>query len=232
MKNNFLIFALLLISSIQIKAQYNYNVIPIMDSFRILEMTEKDINMTLSEVDIEGTPYLDDEFIKGTVYTTSKQKIIDIPVRYNIYNDNLEFKSPEAKILAVSKPETLELIDFGKYKMKHTSYIDTKQTRYSFLILQEEGKATLFAKPEVFFQEGVKGDGIRPSKAAEFIRKPDSYYISIDNKPAAKIDNKKDLINVLSEHQEEISEFLKQNKVKNITKDAQLQAIVKYYNSL
>ena len=114
MKNNFLIFALLLISSIQIKAQYNYNVIPIMDSFRILEMTEKDINITLSEVDIEGTPYLDDEFIKGTVYTTSKQKIIDIPVRYNIYNDNLEFKSPEAKILAVSKPETLELIDFGK----------------------------------------------------------------------------------------------------------------------
>ena len=84
----------------------------------------------------------------------------------------------------------------------------------------------------MFFQEGVKGDGIRPSKAAEFIRKPDSFYISIDNKPAAKIDNKKDLINVLSEHQEEISEFLKQNKVKNITKDGQLQVIVKYYNSL
>lgn len=232
MKKDFFILIFLLIFSIQIKAQYNYNVIPTMDYFRIVEMTEKDLNIILTEQDIEGSPYLENEFVNGIVYTTSKQKIIDIPVRYNIYNDNLEFKTPENKILAISNPETLELIDFGSYKMKHTSYIDKKQTRYSFLILQEEGKATLYAKPEVFFQEEIKGDGIKPSKPAIFVSKPDSHYISVDNKPAVKVDNKKALFNILSGHHEEVALFLKDNKVKNITKDDQLRVIVTYYNSL
>ncbi|MBO3100228.1 hypothetical protein [Gelidibacter pelagius] len=232
MKRKFFILIILLIVSIQVKGQYNYNVIPTMDYFRIVEMTEKDLTIILSELDIEGSPYLEENFTNGTIYTTSKQKIIDIPVRYNIYSDNLEFKTPEAKILAISNPETLELIDFGKYKMEYISYVNKKQIKSSFFKIVEEGNATLYAKPEVFFQEEVKGDGIRPSRSAKFIPKSDLYYISIDNKPAVKIESKKDLINVLSDQQKEILLFLKENKVKNITKDDQLQRIVKYYNSL
>lgn len=232
MNNNFFILIILLISWIQVKGQYNYDIIPTLDYFRIVEMTEKDLTVTLSELDIEGSPYLEENFINGIVYTTAKQKIVDIPIRYNIYNENLEFKTPESKILAVSNPETLELIDFGTYKMRYISYVNKKQIKSSFCKIQEEGKATLYAKPEVFFQEAVKGDGIRPSRAAIFIPKPDSYYISIANKPAVKIERKKDLINVFSDHQKKILLFLKENKVKNITKDGQLQRIVKFYNSL
>lgn len=232
MNKNFFILILFLIFSIQVKGQYNYNVIPTMDYFRIVEMTEKDLTIILSELDIEGSPYLEEKFTNGIIYTTAKQKIMDIPVRYNIYSDNLEFKTPEKKILAISNPETLELIDFGKYKMGYISYVDKKRIESSFFKIQEEGKATLYVKPVVFFQEEVKGDGIRPSRAAQFIPKPDLYYISIDNKPAVKIERKKDLINVFSDHQKEILLFLKENKVKNITKDGQLQRIVKFYNSL
>lgn len=203
-----------------------------MDYFRLIEMTEKDSKIVLSERDIEGSPYLEKEFTNSIVYTTAKQKIIDIAVRYNIYNDNLEFKSPEAKILALTNPETVELIDFGKYKMGYVSYVNKKRIKSSFFKIEEEGKATLYAKPEVFFQEEVKGDGIRPPRAAKFIPKSDSYYVSIDNKPAVKIDSNKDLIKVLSDHQEKVLLFLKAHKVKNVTKDDQLKIIVKYYNSL
>ena len=232
MKNRFFILILLLISSIQVKGQYNYNVIPTMDYFRMIEMTEKDLTIILSELDIIGSPYLEEKFSNGIIYTTSKQKIIDIPVRYNIYSDNIEFKTPEDKILAISNPETLELIDFGKYKMGYVSYANKKRIASTFFKILEEGKATLYAKPEVYFQEEVKGDGIRPSRGAEFIPKPDVYYIAINNKPAVKIESKKDLVTIMSDHHEKILLFLKENKVKNIMKDDQLRRIVNYYNSL
>lgn len=183
MKTSTFILAFLFLFSIQVKAQYNYNVIPIMDYFRVIEMTEKDITVVLTEKDIEGSPYLEDTFTKGVVYTTSKQKIMDVPVRYNIYNDYMEFKTPENKILVISNPETIELIDFGRYKMSYITYINKKRPATSFCKILVEGKATLFAKPEVFFQEKIKGDGIRPTRPANFIHKPDIYYIGINNQP-------------------------------------------------
>ena len=52
-----------------------------------------------------------DEFITGTIFTTSKTQYVNMSLRYNIYNDQLEFKTPEDKILVMAAPEIIEKIE-------------------------------------------------------------------------------------------------------------------------
>lgn len=231
MKTTLLTFCFSLFLIVGVKAQYNYEAIPIMDYFRLEQMTEESLYKTLNEKDIKGSPFLEDEFRAGTIYTTSKQMVVDIPMRYNIYNDDLEFKTPENKIMAVAHPETIELADFGEYKMAYREYKNSGNVQSSFFQVIEEGNATLLLKLDVFYQREEQGDGIKPNKPAQFVRKSDVAYISVDGYPAEKVSSKKDLEVILAPHSKEVEKFIKTNKIK-ASKNSDLQELVKYYNTL
>lgn len=227
----FTILTVLLFSNIVFAQYLDYHTVTLMEYVRINHETSEQEPTILTGASIKGSPYLNDEFIKGTVYTTSKNKIADIELRYNIYNDDLEFKTPDDLTLAVNEPETIKLADFGDYKMTYKSYTNGKKTNSAFFKILEEGKVSLFAKPDVFFQKEVEGDGIKPGKPAQFVQKSDNYYISIGENTATKVGSKKDILNLMEDHSKEISAYLKQNKVK-LSKSEQLQQLVQYYNSL
>lgn len=212
-------------------AQYNYTAIPVMDYFRIEQMTEKSLSQIHTENDIEGSPYLNDTFCNGTVYTTSRQKIVDIELRYNIYNDDLEFKTPDGKILAIDKPENIERAAFCDYQMVYLPYLNRNNKNMAFLKVIEEGRLSLYAKPDLFYQKEQKGDGIRADKPAKFVKKSDILFLKTDNKFAEEIGNKKDIISVVPDHKKEIKAYIKQHKIKP-SKVNDLQKLVKYYNSL
>jgi len=231
MKTSALTIFLLLTTVVITLAQYNYTAIPLMDYFRVEQMTEETLTVTLTQDNIQGSPYLEDEFITGTVFTTSKKKIENVLLRYNIYNDDLEFKTPNNKILAIDNPKSIELADFGDYQMVYQKYLSGKKIHSAFFKILEEGNATLFAKPDVYFQKEVKGDGIKADKPAKFVQKSDIFYITIGDAPAKKMVNKKDLIAVFENHSKEVSAYIKKNKIK-VSKSKQLQQLVKYYNSL
>lgn len=209
----------------------NYTAAPLMDLFRLEQMTEEAVNVTLTEKNISGSPYLENTFRSGTVYTTAKKKFENVLLRYNIYNDDLEFETPNKIILAIDDPEIIELADFGDYKMTYLSYTNGSKTSTAFFKIVEEGKASLYAKPEVFYQKGQESNGIKPAKPAQFVSKPDSYFIQIGTNTAKKVGSKKDLLALFADRQNKIATYIKKNKVK-VNKADQLQGLVKYYNSL
>lgn len=209
----------------------SYTAAPLMDLFRMEQMTEESVNQTLTEQNISGSPYLEDEFTTGTVYTSDKKKFENVLLRYNIYNDDLEFQTPNKRVLAMDKPETIELADFGQYKMTYLSYASGNKQNKGFFKILQEGKASLYAKPDVLFQKAVESDGIKPEKPAMFVSKPDIYFIRIGTNPAQKVGNKKELAALLGDHKSEIATYIKKNKVK-VNKADQLKKLLNYYNSL
>ena len=233
MKTKILSFTTFILVGLSAAAQYtyNYNAIPVMDYFRIEQMTEEKLTKVLTEENIEGSPYLEKEFRTGAIYTTSKQKVVDIEIRYNIYNDDLEFKNPDNQIMAINDPGTIELADFGAYQMSYLPYETGGKVKNAFFKIIEKGTASLYAKPDVFFQKEEQGDGIKPGKPAQFISKPDVYYISVDEQPAIKISRKKDLLNVFQQHENAMASFIKKNNIKPSDVD-QLRELVQFYNTL
>lgn len=185
----------------------------------------------LTNADIEGSPYLNDDFIKGTIFTTTKLRYENIPLNYNIYNDNLEFRSPDDQILAMSTPEIVQKAVFGNIEMEYIPFISAKKTKRGFFLTKEEGFATLYARPQLIFKQPTKPTAYKKAEPARFINKPNIYYIRIGQEAALKVVSKKDIISIFPDHKKEIETFIKKNKVK-ITKEESLKKLVLYYNSL
>jgi hypothetical protein len=63
---------------------------------------------------IEGSPYLNDDFIDGTIYYDKKYKIDKVPLRLNLYNGDMEFKEKNTT-MAIADPSRINKIVMGAY---------------------------------------------------------------------------------------------------------------------
>jgi hypothetical protein len=200
------------------------------DLFNTSKMLRGDLNKTLSGNDIEGSPYLANEFINGNVYTTSGTKYVDVPLRYNIYNDNIEFDTGNG-VQALAAPEIVDRVEFGGFTMVYVPYSITKKIRRGFFILEEEGKASLLIKPEVAFVKATKPGAYKEAEPAKFDKRPDSYYIRVGMAEAKIISGKNDIVEIFPDNRDKIEAFIKKNKIK-YRKAEDLKQLVQYYNSL
>lgn len=190
-----------------------------------------DISKFLTEANITGSPYLNDEFIEGSVFTTSKTQYVGVPLRYNIYNDQIEFQLGENPVQALAAPETIELIQYGDYTFEYAPFTNAKKIKRGFFIIEEKGNATLYAKPQVVFENAKEPAAYQDAVPARFLKRPDENYIRVGKEPAILISKKKDLEEVFPDHREEIADFIRKNKVK-INDHESLKGLVQFYNSL
>lgn len=213
-------------------AQTNYQLAQTLDFFKLYKAQSGDAKRVFTENDIEGSPYLNDDFILGSVFTLDKVQYEDIPLRFNIYNDNLEFKTPEDQILALSHPERVEKAVFGEYTLRYVPYyITKKKVKRGFLKLLQEGHVSLYAKADVVYQQPKEAAAYADAEPAKFLSRMDVYYLKIGNDAAQKVNSKKELLAAFPSHSDEIIRFAKKNKVKFNNVES-LKILVEYYNTL
>jgi hypothetical protein len=211
--------------------QLNYEIREAVDFYRSNKFIDGSMKSELTEKDIKGSPYLNDEFVNGTIFTVQMLKYSDIPLRFNIYNDDLEFKTPTGEVMALSAPEIVEKAEFGNMQMVYSPYSQTNKIKKGFFVVLEQGKASLYAKPGILFQEPTEPAAYKDAEPAKFVRKADEYYIRIGTEQAILISNKKDLIAVFPDNRDKIESFVNKNKIKT-NKPESLKEVVKYYNSI
>jgi hypothetical protein len=185
----------------------------------------------LTEANINGSPFLNDEFIEGSLFTTSKTQYVGVPLRYNIYNDQIEFQLGDAPVQALAAPETIEMIQYGDFIFEYVPFTNVKKIRRGFFIVEEKGNATLYSKPQVIFENAKEPAAYQDAVPARFLKRPDEYYIRVGKEPAMLISKKKDLEEAFPDHKNDISGFIRKNKVKPNNPES-LKELVQFYNSL
>jgi hypothetical protein len=212
-------------------AQFDYEISSSMEFYRNTKLASGDFKQVLESEDIKGSPYLNDEFILGTVFTTSKYQFVDIPLRYNIYNGDLEFRTNENEILAMSTPEIIERVEFGEYKMVYIPYELNKKIKRGFFKVIKTGEVSLYASPQIIYQQPEEPGVYKDAKPAKFVSQPDEFYLRNKNEAAVEVSNKKEVLAFFPSHQKELEAFIKKNKIKT-NKEDDLTKLVEYYNSL
>ena len=218
--------AVLMISSVMLSAQTRPAIITFQNPYpSVLPFDKRYINENLHDYDnIDGSPYLNNEFVDGTFYIKDTVAI-KLPIRYNIYVDHMEYKSDGA-IYYVDSPQSLSRIVLGESVFIYLPSIG----KGGYVELLESGKFKLVLKRRVDFKhsESKPMEGLIRSRYESNI---DIFYLLNNQNQVFRIENMNSVMKAMQDQKTQIETFIKQEKIRN-TKKENLVKIVKYYNSL
>jgi hypothetical protein len=178
---------------------------------------------------IEGTPYLNDDFVIGEVYFGDRYKTTPVPIRLNLHSDELEYIENDV-VLAFGEPE---LID--KVVMDEEIFIYLNNNIFSakpsgFLKMSGAKSPSMLTKMKIYcFKDAPKP--FSPSKPIRFERAKDEYYIMKSEDEIIKITSVKKLINILGDDSSALTKFAEEENI-SVDNGADLSRLLDYYHQL
>jgi len=203
------------------------------NDFQQLEHTRPQGNRHfLTEADIKGSPYLSKEFQTGYVLTGKNVRYTGVPLRYNIYTDEIEFKNADGQALAIDFPGNIKEVKIGHDIFIYRLYqADKNLLKAGYFRLLNRGKAQGLVKYRMVFREAEPAAAYKDPQPPKFERKPPAFYVSLNKKPAIPVRNLKSLLNVLKDHKKALVSFVHEQKIK-IRREGDLKRLLVYYNTL
>lgn len=180
-------------------------------------------------INFQGSPYSNENFVKGKVILKSGVFYKNIPFRYNIYNKEMEFQKGNIAY-ALSNSDEIVSLEIGKDKYIYCSFENKLGEKKGYFLVAEDGQSKLLKMEQVEFIEEQKPGAYSEAKPAYFRKTPELVYIKIKEKPANIVKRKKDLLKIFA-GEEKVIDFIKKNKIsaRNIE---DLKKLIIYYNSI
>lgn len=163
---------------------------------------------------IDGSPYLSENFTNGDVLLDDSLLYVNIPLRYNIYNDKIEFKNEEKQVLEIDNSNQSGKYSFNNLTfISHTYFYEGQQKR-GILELLLDGNIKLYKKHTIKFENATKAIGYQDSKPNRFINCDDEYLIAEgENNPKIIEQNKKAIFEELMQYKTDIKQYAKKGKL-------------------
>jgi len=181
------------------------------------------------EYPIEGSPYFNDKYVKGTIYH-HRTVYKNMEMRYNICHDRIEFKAKDT-VLMVGPDKLVKKVELGDQTLV-VQLLETKgKPTLTYFIRQDSGKLTILTKMTITIKAPQFGKPIEGNVPAKYMKMPDTQYYMLDAGKPVKIQNLKKLIDELPDHQQEMETFAKKEKI-SASKPKDLVLFSRYYNSL
>lgn len=181
--------------------------------------------------EIEGTPYLFDNWIFGTITDNSGKTYTDILIKYDIYKERVEF-SDQGKIYEISnsmyKKFTLNIISQEINGVEKLSFTNETEIpgfpKNSYMQILLDGQTTLYKKHKAYFlEENVTSYGSTVSKKR--FQPKVFYFIKTAGKIKEVKISRSDLLEIFPEH----GSYIKGNKFK---KEEDLVSLIEKINAL
>ncbi|WKN45960.1 hypothetical protein [Tunicatimonas pelagia] len=171
------------------------------------------------EIDaIKGSRFLYDDFLPGTVYFDNKTKFTNIPMRLNLYHDELQYINNDS-IYAFATPNRFDSVTIGGE---------------AFIYLDESNNLDLSGFVRIWnsqFPAIVTKMSVGLSVPLRFDRKDDQHYLIRSESDIVMVKSVEHLIYLLCYHSLELEEFAKQEKISS-TNGAELAWLVERYREV
>lgn len=178
---------------------------------------------------IDGTPYLMDEFSEGEVIINDSIRIEKVPLRYNIYNDKIEFKNENEQILEIGNESSSYQFDFKDFSFRNLNYLIDGKTQSGILELLVDGNVKLYKKYNLELAPAQKAIGFQDATPDRFVRKEDQYLVSIGQELPSIFSNPKKLLTELQKIRPDINSVVKKEKIR-LRSEKGLCILIQYCN--
>jgi hypothetical protein len=187
-------------------------------------------SLKLNVEDVEGSAYLNEEFINGAVILATGAEYSDIPLRYNVYNEQIEFRNHKGDVFNINNPASINKLTIGPSKFIYVKYIRSKNEIHLFAEVIAEGKLSLLKHHRINLQPAKQAETHKAAQPPKFVKIPSEYLIKKEDGNVQLIKNKKELLNILSDKSKRIEEIIDREKL-SVKVEGDLKRIVEFYNS-
>jgi hypothetical protein len=199
--------------------------------WRIQTRYKGTIRNILKEKNIQGSPYLNAAFQTGEILTKKNIRYISIPVRYNIYSDNIEFKKPDQQIMELADPSVIREVKMGKVTFVYSPYLSNKKKQYGFFQLLNSGSAEGLIRYSIQFLPATPPGAYKSAQPARFSPTETQLYVRFGEDPAVKVSKNSDFMRALPDKKAVVSKFIKKERIR-AGREKDLLKLLNYYNSL
>lgn len=169
------------------------------------------LNSDLNKVEIEGSPYSNDEFMFAKVSGTEKK----VKLRYNSHDDVFEMENVDKEIFEVKKNELYSTIFFEntaeKYKLVRLK--DEIGDRYGYMLefFNSEKLKVLKREKSIFIQGQSARNTYDTAIQAKFVKASSEFYWNANNGVYTLFPNSKEkLIESFPTKKYEINKFFRE----------------------
>ncbi len=181
---------------------------------------------------VVGSPFLQTNFVSGSVLNTITGELLGYQMRYNIFNDRIEVRNSEdRKIYSVQRVDNFTC-KIAEDIFILLSYIDDDgHESQAYFQKLSEGKASLLKRYTCKYYAKTIG---RPpnfnATPAKFVVKQ-SYYLLNNGKLTTISSNKKKFFQSFGKFENQIKNYAKTHNLKH-NKERDITRIISYYNTL
>jgi hypothetical protein len=182
---------------------------------------------------VKGSPYANENFLPGQILFKEKNIKIDTTLRSNVFSDEFEVKEDvqSENISALIKSNDLEVFLANKHYILRP-FVEKGIEKEGYFNVISEGKGLgIYERKTKVFKEGKKAaDSFHIDFPPSFTDESELFY---DKNGLMLVypQNKKDLLILFSDHEKELTSFIKKTKI-NTKSNEDLIKIIDYYNSL
>ena len=182
---------------------------------------------------VNGSPYLDNNFVKGSIQLVNGKNILNVMLRYNMHADKFEIQSKD-DTLVINKPSEIETIIYKDKIFEYNPDIFKSTDKYPGYYERLFADITiLYVKHKVEFKydEFVPNYGGGSGTKEYYYIPKIEYYLKTGTANVFKITSKKNFLKKIPVHKEDMKEYIKKNKT-NLKNENELLNLIKYYNSI
>ncbi len=183
-------------------------------------------------VDVKGNPFVDEEFQVGEIIHMDSTTTQDVLMRLNHHTDEIEFKLDD-KILVFAKPRQIDHVTFGHRSFAYYDFIQNRQQEAGYFEVLAWGNTQLLLRRSTI----VKREEVPPTDMAggnfrDYFRTTEQYFVKKGDASAVQIQKgKKSMLKALDDHEEELTKFIQDNKLK-LRSEEEMIDLIYFYNSI
>jgi len=199
--------------------------------------TQKVTEIPLQKGETQGSVYLETGWQQGSLELNEGKVILGYPLKYNLKSGQLEIKATWDSIRIVHYSKvirfTWEGVKGPEYFVNAKQFVDDNYdvNVNGFFKVLADGEAKLFQNSYLELIPSTYNTALDAGANHDTYTTKNKLYIYKDGKLSELKRNKKAVLSALSDREEEIKAYVKQNKLK-YRKIEDVASMVNYYNNL
>ncbi len=181
---------------------------------------------------IAGSPYLNKNFQNGKPISKYNLTFPIIPLRYNIYTDNMEYRSPENKVYVLRDPNKIKAYKIGDSTFIYSPYYKSKSKLSSgYFQVLVPGKTKGLIKYTIYLLQAHPTQPYKPAEPERFSERIKSFYVKVGDEAAVPVSRAKNIMHLFPKQKSQLSHYIKKEKI-HIRKQAEFVKLINYINTL